>query len=356
MELAVLAARLILIGVFLVSGGAKLIDRAGSRESLRAFGIAERFVPSLVVGLPLFELALAGLLVIDGTARLGAWGALTLLTAFTAMLGWTLYRGRNPVCHCFGQLSTAPISRRTIARNLGFIAAALLVIGAGPGSLAAPLNELSMMSGRVTAVLVLGLGVLIVVAAAQGWLIGQLLKQQGRLLTRLERIEQRIALEAPPLPGAPDAPVVAAGLPLGAPAPPFQLQSVAGTPQLLPPVALQPRATLLVFVDPDCGPCHALLPQVEEWRQAYAELMQIAVISRGTAEVNQAKFQHHPHGRYLLQRDREVAAAYRVEVTPSAVVVKPDGTIGSSVHAGAEAIRRLVDQEVQVWTKPVLTH
>jgi thiol-disulfide isomerase/thioredoxin len=175
------------------------------------------------------------------------------------------------------------------------------------------------------------------------------------LLIRLERLEQRVALEAPPLPGSPDVPALTAGLSLGAPAPTFQLSSVDGTPQLLPPIAVQSRPTIVLFVDPDCGPCHALLPNVERWRQEYRASCAIIVISRGTAEVNRAKFQHHPHGSYLLQRDREVAAAYRVEVTPSAVLVRPDGTIGSTVHAGAEAIRRLVEHEVQEWTKPVLT-
>jgi thiol-disulfide isomerase/thioredoxin len=44
----------------------------------------------------------------------------------------------------------------------------------------------------------------------------------------------------------------------------------------------------------------------------------------------------------LLQQDREVAEAYREEGTPAAVVIRPDGTIGSALAAGADAIRSLV--------------
>jgi hypothetical protein len=50
------------------------------------------------------------------------------------------------------------------------------------------------------------------------------------------------------------------------------------------------------------------------------------------------------HGltRALLQRDSEVVQVYQVGGTPSAVLVRPDGTIGSPVAGGADAIRRLV--------------
>jgi peroxiredoxin len=44
----------------------------------------------------------------------------------------------------------------------------------------------------------------------------------------------------------------------------------------------------------------------------------------------------------LLQKDREVAEAYLAYGTPSAVLVRQDGTIGSPVAQGADAIRALV--------------
>jgi peroxiredoxin len=44
----------------------------------------------------------------------------------------------------------------------------------------------------------------------------------------------------------------------------------------------------------------------------------------------------------LLQKDREVAQAYQAHGTPSAVVVRQDGAIGSSLAQGADAIRVLI--------------
>jgi hypothetical protein len=46
----------------------------------------------------------------------------------------------------------------------------------------------------------------------------------------------------------------------------------------------------------------------------------------------------------LVQQDREVQSAYGVRDTPSAVVVTADGSIGSAVAVGAEAIAALVDR------------
>jgi thiol-disulfide isomerase/thioredoxin len=48
----------------------------------------------------------------------------------------------------------------------------------------------------------------------------------------------------------------------------------------------------------------------------------------------------------LLQRLREVAEAYQAAGTPSAVIVQPDGTVGSPLAAGADAIRALVARTV----------
>jgi hypothetical protein len=41
----------------------------------------------------------------------------------------------------------------------------------------------------------------------------------------------------------------------------------------------------------------------------------------------------------LLQKDREIAEAYQCWGTPGAVVIRPDGTIGSQIAEGAEAIK-----------------
>ena len=117
MEVALLVARLLLAGVFLVAGVAKLADRAGSRQAIVDFGLPARLATPLGIVLPLAELAVAVALIPVSTAWWGALGALALLLLFTAGIGINLARGRQPECHCFGQLHSAPAGWSTLIRN-----------------------------------------------------------------------------------------------------------------------------------------------------------------------------------------------------------------------------------------------
>jgi thiol-disulfide isomerase/thioredoxin len=107
------------------------------------------------------------------------------------------------------------------------------------------------------------------------------------------------------------------GLPVGAPAPPL---AVADHPVGLDDARAAGRPVVLVFIDPDCGPCHALLPDLESWRRRHADALSIVV----------------------LDRQRDVARRYRVHATPTAITVAADGTIASPPALGASAIAKLV--------------
>jgi peroxiredoxin len=102
------------------------------------------------------------------------------------------------------------------------------------------------------------------------------------------------------------------------------------------------KPVLLLFTDPSCGPCTTLLPDVSRWQQVHAAHATFALISRGGEQANRAKRTEFGVTNILLQADREVAELYRVAGTPSGVIVRPDGTIGSHVAAGADGIRSLV--------------
>ncbi len=102
------------------------------------------------------------------------------------------------------------------------------------------------------------------------------------------------------------------------------------------------KPLLLLFTDPACGPCTALLPDIGQWQRDHVTRMQVALLSRGTVEANRAKVTEPGVTQVLLQKDREIADAYQAYGTPSAVLVRQDGTIGSAVAQGADAIRALV--------------
>jgi uncharacterized membrane protein YphA (DoxX/SURF4 family) len=109
MGAALLALRLLLACVFLIAGAAKLADLAGSSRAVVGFGVPKRLATTIGVGLPVFELAVAVALVMNGSARFGALGSLLLLSVFVVGIAVALRRGTQADCHCFGQLHSAPI-------------------------------------------------------------------------------------------------------------------------------------------------------------------------------------------------------------------------------------------------------
>jgi thiol-disulfide isomerase/thioredoxin len=120
------------------------------------------------------------------------------------------------------------------------------------------------------------------------------------------------------------------------------LDSLAGHTVTLEGLCASGRPVLLVFSDPACGPCAALFPDIARWDREHGDLFTVAVISRGAADLNRARLGEHRLKHVLLQQEVDVAAAYGSTGTPSAVLVRPDGTIGSAPTGGSAAIRELV--------------
>src|SRR3712207_3548047 len=230
MNAAVLFARLLLAAVFLAAGVAKLADREGSRRAIADFGVPAALAAPLGILLPLVELAVAAALIPSATAFWGGVGALALLLLFILGIGVNLARGHKPDCHCFGQLHSAPAGWQTLARNGVLAAVAGFVVweGRDDGSVVpSALSWLGGLSTAQTAGLVSGL-VLLGVLIAQWWFLAHLLRQNGRLLVRLEALEGRLgADDAPTAPPKEDA-EPAAGLPVGSVAPAFGLSGLYG--------------------------------------------------------------------------------------------------------------------------------
>lgn len=348
MDTLLLFARLLLAGVFALSGVTKLADPEGSRRAVVGFGIPERFAPGAGVALPLAELALAILLLPVATGWWGALGALLLLLGFLAGIGYNLRAGRTPDCHCFGKLHSEPIGVPTLVRDGLFAAAAAFVVFGGWGDAGASAigwyGELSTWERVLTVVAAL----LVAAAAAQGWLLLQMVGQNGRLLTKLEAIDGRLdGLNAPPAPAQPT-PAAPAGLAVGSPAPGFSLDGIHGETQTLDALRARGNPVLLVFSSPTCGPCNALMPDVARWQREHGGRLTIAVIAAGEPAANRAKAAAHGLTNVLLQADQDVAQRYHALGTPTAVLVGADGRIAAAPAAGADAIRELVKQTVAV--------
>ncbi|HUG13857.1 MAG TPA: MauE/DoxX family redox-associated membrane protein [Thermomicrobiales bacterium] len=346
MDLILLLARLVLAVVFAVSGIAKLLDRAGTRRAMLDFGVPPRLAAAFGVGLPLAELAVVFALIPRASAWFGAAGALALLALFCVGIVVNLARGKTPDCHCFGQLHSEPIGWRTLARNgvLAAIAGAFLGLGLDdPGpSAVAWIGDLSTAAVATLAAGAIGLALV----AVLGWVTLHLLQQNGRILSRLEHLE---GLLTPGDDLARPAPVQAfVGLPIGTPAPSFNLPGIYGETMTLDALRASGKPVMLLFSDPGCVPCNALLPTLGAWQRAHADKLTLALISRGTADSNRPKSAEHGILTTLLQKDREVSDAYKAHGTPSAVIVNADGSVGSAVAGGADAIEQLVNRAVRV--------
>jgi cytochrome oxidase Cu insertion factor (SCO1/SenC/PrrC family) len=282
------SARIVLAAVLLIGGLGKLTDRKGRHAALREFGVPAWGAGTLGWALIGAELATATALLFGPWHEWAAAGALALLAIVSGAVAANLIRGRAPVCHCFGRLSRGPVGWSTLARNGVLVAVAAYVA----------------TSGREPA-LFLGFGFLF----GATWL----------------------ALSA-----------VAPRTRRGAEAPRFALSDAGGTRWTREALLEEARPVLLVFSQPGCGACQALLGDLQDWQTRLGDQLSIAVVSQsrttdpGDPESEQFDYQ------VLLDPGGTTASAYGVTATPSAVLIDTNSRMAAPIAQGAGEIEKLV--------------
>ena len=88
------------------------------------------------------------------------------------------------------------------------------------------------------------------------------------------------------------------------------------------------------------------MPKVGRWQEEHQEKLTIALVSRGGPQENRVKAQEHGVGNVMLQEDWEVSEAYRVDGTPSAVLVTPEEKVANPVFGGEEDVGALLAHAV----------
>lgn len=320
MSLIVVLLRLLLSAVFGVAGVTKLLDQAGTREAVTNFGAPNSVAPSIAVVLPVVELAIAVGLLFTATAWWSALAALFVLGIFVVAISANLARGNTHECHCFGQIYSRPLGWPTLVRNILFGIAAVTVLWNGQQSQPSIVSSISQLSISQSVALI---AVLIVVAAG----IFYYARRQKR---------EDVHEHSEP-----------AGLPLHSEAPHFDLPAYDGGRTSLKNLLDFGKPILLIFTNPKCGPCIWLFKEVKDWQTAHNDQLTIALLSMGTVKDNFVNVARNGLGQVLLQEQSEVATLYGGLVTPTAVIVNPDGRIASSVAAGADEIRALLQTYVQ---------
>src|SRR5262245_49070213 len=163
----------------------------------------------------------------------------------------------------------------------------------------------------------------------------QLIRQNGRILLRLEAIDKRLA------PRGDDKPKKERGLRIGTVAPDFELPDLAGERHKLS--AFRGEDLLLIFFNPECGFCTkmandlARLPLHGDNGRAVP-----VVVTTGDRENNLQLV-----GRYgircpvLLQKEMEVASQFHAQGTPMGYRIDREGRIASQLTIGSEALLKL---------------
>jgi len=330
---ALFAGRLALATVFVVAGAAKLRDPNGMWSMLRGFGAGVRASDAAARVLPWLELGVGVLLLPAASAGWAAIAAIGLLGAFTAAIAWNLARGRRPECRCFGQIGAGPVGVEAIGRNAVFAALAASVFVAPAVQVdAAAFTWGAPAFPYLVATIVAGL------LLAQTYLLFEVLRQQGRILLRLEDLEFGARS---PNEGAAHA--ADQGFGIGSRAPAFELPALDGDVRSLASLLALGKRLLIVFVHPTCGPCRALVPQIARWHGDLTATTTVVVLTEGSVEDNRTFVAGVPASAVLLQAGRTVADDYRAFGTPAAVMIDVDGTVGGTVVKGAERIAALVE-------------
>ena len=340
MAFGLLGVRLLLAAMFAVAAAGKLRDLLGFRKTLAAFGVPTSAVAVAAVLTPVVELAVAALLVSASSAWWGAAAGLALLAMFTSAAAANLAWGRRPDCACFGTASSEPLGSVTLVRNVAWSACAALLVGAGPG---ANLSGMAAQWGATPAeerFLSLSAVVLLAALVALDRYASRLRVSNAALASRVETLERRLGSASPTSIGGP------AGLPRGTVAPPFDLPLLEGDRASLDTLRKAGQPVLLVFLDAYCAACAQLWPDIERWQQQYAGVLTVAVICGGPPQAVEMKLIGTAVTNVLLRSDSAVPEMYSQSLTPSAVMVSPDGRIDSEAVAGVPAIRDLVAQRI----------
>jgi peroxiredoxin len=134
------------------------------------------------------------------------------------------------------------------------------------------------------------------------------------------------------------------GLKAGTPAPNFRLPRVDGRGELSLD-ELRGRRVLVIFSSPHCGPCNTLAPQLEGFHREHPEL-EVVMVSRGEPGENRAKVrEHHLTFPVLLQQQWEISRQYAMFATPVAYLIDEAGVIASDVAVGVDSILSLISKE-----------
>ena len=173
------------------------------------------------------------------------------------------------------------------------------------------------------------------------WLFYQLLRQNGRILIRLEALEAQVAqLGAAPAEQSPQ------GLEAGSTAPDFELPDLSSQPISLS--HWRGRHVLLIFFNPRCGFCEEMADGLAALKADGSDGRPIPVlITTGKPEENRRFMEkHNIRCQILVQSNDEVSQRYRTDGTPMGYLLDEEGIIAAPLTVGAAELLALANIQV----------
>lgn len=127
------------------------------------------------------------------------------------------------------------------------------------------------------------------------------------------------------------------GLPVGSPAPDFNIQDQYGNMQHL--AAYRGKKPLyLVFGSPGCTPCRVLMPQLNEWAAQHPEIQVVWLNAASPEEtLKYASDMGADVPMIAITPDDKIMERYRVRVTPFSFMVDEQGVIRAKGLVNAKA-------------------
>ena len=180
-----------------------------------------------------------------------------------------------------------------------------------------------------------------VLIAVGGWLGYQLVRQNGRILLRLETIERHLGSRGESRPAERRK---AGGLPVAIAAPDFELPDLTGVRRKL--FEFRGRDVLLIFFNPKCGFCSKMADDLAALPPNGGNGRAVPiVVTTGDAEENRQFMERHGiRCVVLLQKEMEVANQFHAQGTPMGYRIDAQGRIASELTVGAEALLQLADR------------
>jgi peroxiredoxin len=135
------------------------------------------------------------------------------------------------------------------------------------------------------------------------------------------------------------------GLKAGTPAPEFRLPDLQG--RMVSLLDYRGRRVLLVFSDPQCGPCDELAPHLARLHQEHrSNGLSVLLVGRGSTEENRGKVEQFGFQFPVVLQDKwKLSKEYGIFATPVAFLIRENGVIARDVAVGTDAILALADDE-----------